>query len=185
MSLHDDGSPSSLLRSIVQLRLLSSLINHALQVNYERKHAHIHWACWGFGTEWATAPVGYKTLNPLAEWMSPLRGFTLAFGSQGNMVMTWEGLKGEAIACVSLCRTEWKRIDEERELINCFNSQSSSLGLTLSPPCFLSFSFQSVLLCLTVVALLANPHYLRLSPSLVWFTLSSTFSRPLSSCLSP
>lgn len=150
MSLHDDGSPSSLLRSIVQLRLLSSLINHALQVNCERKHAHIHWACWGFGTEWATAPVGYKTLNPLAEWMSPLRGFTLAFGSQGNMVMTWEGLKGETIACVSLCRTEWKRIDEERELINCFNCLW--LSVILSQPHSLTSLFLILLfsICLIV-----------------------------------
>lgn len=39
MSLHDDGSPFLLLRSIVQLQLLSALINHGLQVNCERKHA--------------------------------------------------------------------------------------------------------------------------------------------------
>lgn len=40
MSLHDDGSPFLLLRSIVQLCLLSALINHGFQVNCEHKHAH-------------------------------------------------------------------------------------------------------------------------------------------------
>lgn len=63
MSLHDDGSPFSLLRSIVQLQLLSSLINHAFQVNCMRKHAHIHRACRGFGTVWVRAPVRCKTLK--------------------------------------------------------------------------------------------------------------------------
>lgn len=49
MSLHDDGSPFSLLRSIVQLWLPSSLINHGLQVNCRTKHAHVHRGCGGPG----------------------------------------------------------------------------------------------------------------------------------------
>ena len=36
MSFHDDGSPFSLLGSIGRLGLLTSLINHALQVNVIR-----------------------------------------------------------------------------------------------------------------------------------------------------
>lgn len=73
LSLPHDGSPFSLSRSIVRLRLLNSLINHALQVSCDRKCAHVQHACRRLGTERTTAPVGYyctwKALHPLS-WLN-------------------------------------------------------------------------------------------------------------------
>lgn len=128
MSLHDDGSSFSLSRSIVRLQLLTGLINHAVQVNYNRKHAEIQYT------------LGYAPVMCYL-WGFGLCCVMLALGSQRCMAMTRQAWKNwqYRILCSDGKRVNFLRKNKEEicsDLIDILSFPLSYIWNSL--PCCLS-----------------------------------------------